>query len=82
MIKMFRYLRDTIAELPADMNGEKLTPAVAHLFHVGEDTEKLGDEKAEFSTTVWPSCCFCANGCGLIFKLQLLSCAPECKRQT
>jgi Reverse transcriptase (RNA-dependent DNA polymerase) len=48
MIKMFRYIRDTLAELPADMKGEKLTPAAAHLFDVRDDTEKLSEEKAEF----------------------------------
>jgi hypothetical protein len=48
MIKMFRFIRDTLAELPADMDGGKLTPAAAHLFDVSEGAEKLSEEKADF----------------------------------
>jgi hypothetical protein len=53
VIRMEKYIEETLAMMPADMNGTSITPAAGYLFKVNTDTTKLDKEKAEFfhSTT-------------------------------
>jgi hypothetical protein len=45
---MFDYIKNMLADLPADMDGEAATPAPVHLFQVNEkDMKKVSEDKAQ-----------------------------------
>jgi hypothetical protein len=44
---MIDYIKNTLDELPKDMDGESSTPAASFLFDVDEDCEKLNAETSE-----------------------------------
>jgi hypothetical protein len=50
-IKMPYYVEKMLADLPAKMDGEALTPAANHLFSVDGDQTKVDKEKAQFFHT-------------------------------
>jgi hypothetical protein len=72
---MISYIRDTLDELPKDMDGENSTPV---FYSTSTRTAKgLTQKHLKCFTITQQSCCSYANGRDPIYKQPWLSCAPE-----
>lgn len=54
-------IEEILDDLPADMDGEAVTPATNHLFQFNDSCTKLDKGTAESFTPMLSNCCSCTN---------------------